>query len=297
MSALTTILLSTFLYLPLALILLIPILHLLAHLNIFPPYTQFAARTLAAYISLTISALYGVFASLFLLMIGNSRKSQYQTAQSYIFLMRYISQIRFTPIHNAHLLNETRPAVLVGNHQSALDVLLLATIWPKYCSVTAKKSLKYTPFLGWFMTLSNTIFIDRSNRSSAISAFDSAAEEMVKHRQSVFIFPEGTRSNAPGPTMGAFKKGAFHLAIRAQVPILPVVAANYYGVLSLRDKVFRGGNIPVQVLEPVGTKGLGPGDVEALMLRVRETMVEALVEVSGSEEGRRVGGRAAKKED
>ena len=69
---------------------------------------------------------------------------------------------------------------------------------------------------------------------------------MKAQRQSVFIFPEGTRSYAAGPEMGAFKKGAFHLAVKAGVEIVPVVAGNYWGVLSVREKRFRAGRIPVK---------------------------------------------------
>ena len=136
--------------------------------------------------------------------------------------------------------------MLIGNHQSELDVLLLGAIFPPYCSVTAKRSLRLVPFLGWFMALSGTVFIDRSNSASAHAAFDKAAAEMRKERQSVFIFPEGTRSYAEGPEMGPFKKGAFHLAVKAGVDIVPVVAGNYWGVLSVREKRFRGGSIPVK---------------------------------------------------
>ena len=134
----------------------------------------------------------------------------------------------------------------MGNHQTALDVLLLGTIFPKYCSVTAKKSLKRTPFLGWFMALSGTVFIDRASRTSALKAFEGAADEMKRKRQSVFIFPEGTRSHAEEPMLLGFKKGAFHLAIQAKVPIVPVVTGCYWGVLSARESRFRAGRIPVQ---------------------------------------------------
>ena len=96
------------------------------------------------------------------------------------------------------------------------------------------------------MALSGTVFIDRSNSASAHAAFDKAAAEMRKERQSVFIFPEGTRSYAEGPELGAFKKGAFHLAVKAGVDIVPVVAGNYSGVLSAREKRFRAGTIPVK---------------------------------------------------
>lgn len=95
------------------------------------------------------------------------------------------------------------------------------------------------------MALSGTVFIDRSDAKSAHRAFDRAAEEMRRLRQSVFIFPEGTRSYAEGPEMGTFKKGAFHLAVKAGVDIVPVVAANYCGVLSVKERRFRAGCIPV----------------------------------------------------
>ena len=68
---------------------------------------------------------------------------------------------------------------------------------------------------------------------------------MRSERQSVFIFPEGTRSYAEKPELLPFKKGAFHLAIQAQVPIVPVVAANYSHVLNVKKKIFNGGVVDV----------------------------------------------------
>ena len=112
--------------------------------------------------------------------------------------------------------------------------------------MTAKKSLARVPFLGWFMTLSGTVFIDRKNRETAVRAFDGAAEEMRREAQSVFIFPEGTRSYATGPELLAFKKGAFHLAVKAGVPVVPVVAGVYAGVMSVRERRFEAGSIPVK---------------------------------------------------
>lgn len=126
-----------------------------------------------------------------------------------------------------------------------LDVLMLGCVFPKYTSVTAKKSLKYWPFLGWFMTLSKTVFIDRANRATARAAFDGAANTMRTERQNVFIFPEGTRSYAEKPELLPFKKGAFHLAIQAQVPIVPVVVANYSHVLNVKKQSFSPGTVEV----------------------------------------------------
>lgn len=156
---------------------------------------------------------------------------------------------------------------------------MLGHVFPPWCVVTAKKSLKYTPVLGWFMALSRTVFIERKSRTQALAAFDEAAKQMVTHKQSVFIFPEGTRSYYSHPDLLAFKKGAFHLAIQAQVPVVPIVVANYSNVLDVKRKRFVPGRIPVRVLEPVSTKGMSKEDVDALMENVRGKMLEALKEL------------------
>jgi len=130
------------------------------------------------------------------------------------------------------------------------------------------------------VALSKTVFINRSSSADARAAFSAAVETMHTQRQSVFIFPEGTRSYSSEPTMLPFKKGAFHLAVQAQVPIVPVVVANYSNVLDVRRKVFEKGTVPVSVLEPVQTKGLTKDDVEELAGRVRRLMEEELVRIS-----------------
>ena len=205
---------------------------------------SFVFRLLASYGTLCVCALYGVGASIALRLVGRHRISQWATARAFKYSMRLTCGVRFRVVAGAHHLSE-RPVVFVGNHQTALDVLMLGTTFPKYCSVTAKKSLRKTPFLGWFMALSGTVFIDRGNRQTAMKAFEGAAREIREQRQSVFIFPEGTRSNSDEPMLLPFKKGAFHLAIQAKVPIVPVVTACYSGVLSLSGWHFRRGEIPI----------------------------------------------------
>lgn len=78
------------------------------------------------------------------------------------------------------------------------------------------------------MSFSNAVFIDRLNRSSALSTFSKAADFMKSKRMSIFIFAEGTRTNKPEPTLLPFKKGAFHLAVQGGFKIVPIVMENYY---------------------------------------------------------------------
>lgn len=174
---------------------------------------------------------------------------------------------------------KTRPAVFVANHQSELDILMLGKMFPQYTSVTAKKILKYYPFLGWFMTLSGSVYIDRVNRENALKAFSGAIAHMKKQRQSVFIFPEGTRSHSQVPKLLPFKKGAFHFAVQAQVPMVPWVVSNYSKVFNFKSRTFVPGKIVIEVLEPIDTVGMTAENISDLVKDVEQKMQEAALKL------------------
>ncbi|KAI0538510.1 hypothetical protein GGR58DRAFT_295806 [Xylaria digitata] len=241
------------------------------------PKAAFVARALAAYISLIICAIYGVFASIFLRIIGREQIAQWAGARAFKYVMAFTTGITFEIEDPNKYLETIRPAVFIGNHQTELDVLMLGCMFPKHCSVTAKKNLKSIPFLGWFMTLSGTVFIDRKSSKNARDAMAGAAEEIQRRKQSVYMFPEGTRSYAKEPGLLPFKKGAFHLAIQAGVPIVPVVAANYSHILYIKNLVFNGGKIPTKVLDPIPTTGLTAEDVDELTRSTRELMLQEII--------------------
>ncbi|KAL6870091.1 1-acylglycerol-3-phosphate O-acyltransferase [Amphichorda felina] len=250
------------------------------------PRAAFAARVLASYMCLIACALFGVISSIVLTLLGYQQISQWATARAFAFIMRFATGITFEVDDPNNYLGRTRPAVFIGNHQTELDVLMLGAMFPKYCSVTAKSSLKKIPFLGWFMALSGSIFIDRKNSKDAREAMKGAATEIRAKRQSVYMFPEGTRSYTKDPTLLPFKKGAFHLAVQAGVPIVPVVVANYSHVLYIKGLVFNSGKIPIKVLEPIPTEGLTAADVDELTRTTREKMLKELVALSEKAQGR-----------
>jgi lysophosphatidate acyltransferase len=203
------------------------------------------ARFLASVFSLVIASIYGVLASIVLALAGYRRIAQWSTGRMFVFLMYWSTGVSFR-IEDPHNYLSTRPAVFIGNHQTELDVLMLGAMFPQYCVVTAKSSLKSWPFLGWYMTLSGSVFINRSNSTSAREAMSGAARDMTKERISVFMFPEGTRSYYKDPGLLPFKKGAFHLAVQAKVPVVPVVCANYSDVLSFKTMTFKSGVITIK---------------------------------------------------
>ena len=92
----------------------------------------------------------------------------------------------------------------------------------------AKKSIQWNPVLGPFMNLSGTVFVDRGNSAKAHRSLEAAGEGMKARRTSLFIFVEGTRHSEETPTLLPFKKGAFHLAQKGGIPIIPVVVENYW---------------------------------------------------------------------
>ncbi|KAL2015606.1 hypothetical protein VTK56DRAFT_5185 [Thermocarpiscus australiensis] len=257
-------------------------------LSVVVPKAGFFARSLASYLSLIVCSLYGVVASIVLRLLGYSQLSQWTVARSFKFVMGLTTGVTFDVEDPKGHLEKVRPAVFIGNHQTELDVLMLGCMFPKYCSVTAKSSLRRTPFLGWFMALSGSIFIDRANSKDAREAMRGAADEIRNRRQSVYMFPEGTRSYAKEPMLLPFKKGAFHLAVQAQVPIVPVVVANYSHILWIKGLVFRSGRIPCKVLDPIPTTGLTAADVDELTRSTRELMLKELIALTEKARGQPV---------
>ncbi|KAK4138228.1 acyltransferase-domain-containing protein [Trichocladium antarcticum] len=249
------------------------------------PKAAFVARALISYLGMLASSFYGVVASIALRLVGYGQCAQWATGRSFKYFM-LLTGVTFYTDDPKDYLNTTRPAVFVANHQTEVDVLMLGCIFPKYCSMTAKASLARIPLLGWFMTLSGAIFLNRADAKSARQKMSGAADEIRTKRQSVFIFPEGTRSYSKEPTLLPFKKGAFHLAVEAQVPIVPIVVANYSHVFSPKALVFQPGRIPCKVLDPIPTTGLTSADVDDLTRSTRELMLAELVALTEKARGR-----------
>ncbi|XP_063260160.1 1-acyl-sn-glycerol-3-phosphate acyltransferase alpha [Prinia subflava] len=175
------------------------------------------------------------------------------------------------------------PFVIVCNHQASLDLMAMVEVIPERCVPIAKRELLYLGTVGWACWLSGIIFIDRRRRDAAIGVIASTASAMRRENLRVWVFPEGTRN--PGRSMLPFKRGAFHLAVQAQVPIVPIVISPYWDFFSSKEKRFTSGTCTIQVLPRVETRGLSPKDVPELTESVRQAMAEALAEMSRSDHG------------
>uniref|UniRef100_A0A8B9TDK8 1-acyl-sn-glycerol-3-phosphate acyltransferase n=1 Tax=Anas platyrhynchos TaxID=8839 RepID=A0A8B9TDK8_ANAPL len=166
-------------------------------------------------------------------------------------------------------------AIIVSNHQSILDMMGLMEVLPDNCVQVGKKELMYAGTVGLIIYLGGVIFINRKSTSSAKMVMAEVAKTMVK----VWVYPEGTR-NCTGDLL-PFKKGAFHVAVQAQVPVIPVVYSSFTTFYNPKKNLFTSGKIKVEVLPPIETKGLTSDDVSELTDRCYRIMRETLFRLSG----------------
>jgi putative phosphoserine phosphatase/1-acylglycerol-3-phosphate O-acyltransferase len=160
-----------------------------------------------------------------------------------------------------------RPAVFVFNHQSKADVIIMARLLRRDFAGVAKKEIKSNPLIGKTLEFAGTVFVDREDSTSAIDAIQPLVDAMRNEGRSVLIAPEGTRTVSP--RLGRFKKGAFHLAMQAGVPVVPVVIHNAGDVAPKGEFVLRPATVEVDVLPPVDTSGWRPETIEEHVAEVR----------------------------
>ena len=171
-------------------------------------------------------------------------------------------------------LDTTEARVVVCNHQSALDLIWGATICPPRPLVIGKKEVLFIPIINLIFFAFHFIRIDRSNSEKAIASLRGVAEEIRTHRRSLVLAPEGTRTR--NGSLLPFKKGAFHIAIEAQCPIVPVVVDGAFQSMPKGKFIPRPGKLKLIVLEPISTQGMDLSQVTVLRDRVHTAMLEAL---------------------
>ncbi len=165
-----------------------------------------------------------------------------------------------------------RPYVVVANHQSFVDMLLISHLPWEMKWLSKEDFFKY-PVVGWLMRMAGDVKLVRGQRDSVVAAMDSLKDRLSKH-VSVMIFPEGTRSK--DGALQPFKDGAFRLAIETGTPILPLAVDGTYPALHKGDWRFGVTNAEVRVLAPVETAGMTMDDVPALKERVRDAITAEL---------------------
>ena len=163
--------------------------------------------------------------------------------------------------------------VMVANHQSLLDILVLFRLFTHFKWVSKIENFRI-PFIGWNMRLNDYIELKRGDRAS-IAVMLRTCRENLDAGNSIMMFPEGTRS--PTGKLRAFKPGAFNLAKETRRPLLPIAVHGTASALPKRGVILRGRHrITIEVLEPIAVLAFAEEDAEDLTLRVRELIREHL---------------------
>jgi 1-acyl-sn-glycerol-3-phosphate acyltransferase len=149
-------------------------------------------------------------------------------------------------------LDPDRSYVFASNHRSYLDTAALFRYAGRRIGLVAKKELLKAPVLGQGMGFVNVIAIDRSNPERSLASMEKA-REVVRAGYSFGVFVEGTRA-MPGELL-PFKKGAFHLALQTDEPIVPVAIKNTDWMMGKRTGVAYAGEIEIHLLDPIETSG------------------------------------------
>jgi 1-acyl-sn-glycerol-3-phosphate acyltransferase len=180
------------------------------------------------------------------------------------------------------------PQILVANHSGLHDILSLSAYLPIQFRWIAKKSLFRVPFMGWHMRRSGYIAIDRQNpRDAAKSIIDAAGE--IRNGTNAIAFPEGTRSRTGD--LGSFHSGAFALALRAAVPLVPVTLDGSFRVIVPKTlQVNPGTIIRIKIDRPIDLSAYSKNDKRKLMEDVFQVISANLAELrnrkrDGEEQG------------
>jgi 1-acyl-sn-glycerol-3-phosphate acyltransferase len=175
-------------------------------------------------------------------------------------------------IENGEMIDPERPQVLVANHVSWYDVLVLVGYVPGRSIFVAKKELESVPFFGPASKACGQIFIDRKDRQSAVQSLSRARKRLEEESPTIIMFPEGTRS-ATGE-LQPFKKGAFVLALQTGVDVIPAAIIGSREVMRKGSLLIHPGTIRVRFGDPISIEGLTLEDRSDLTNRAWQALSE-----------------------
>ncbi len=183
---------------------------------------------------------------------------------SWLILTTAMCPLRVEGLENVDL---SRAAIYASNHQSALDIPSLYVGLQFQFRIMAKKELFSYPFMGWHLKRSGQIPIERENARSSLKSLIRASET-VRDGMPLLVFPEGGRT--PDGTIKPFLGGAFYVAIKAGVPIVPMALVGTYEALPMNSYVIRPHPFRLIIGKPILTEGLNPRDMDTLATKVQK---------------------------
>jgi 1-acyl-sn-glycerol-3-phosphate acyltransferase len=219
-------------------------------------------------------ALYTLIAGPFLLLhawITGNPNFLFRAGLGGVYLISWVVGLRIKVEGLEKIPQET--CLFLANHTSFVDALPIVWAIPRRIGILAKKSLFSFPLIGFAFRLARFVPVDRSNREAAIVSVDLAAERM-KEGISFLAYPEGTRSY--DGRLLPFKKGVFVMAIKAGIPIVPMVCIGAHLIMPKKSLKIRSGQVIVRFGDPINSAEYNLDNRDALARRVWLAMADLL---------------------
>ncbi|HPX80606.1 MAG TPA: lysophospholipid acyltransferase family protein [Syntrophales bacterium] len=220
-------------------------------------------------ISVIITAFFSTCVVVFSLL-GAAENSLHKVARTWAKVLLAISNVQVRVIGTEYVDGET-PQIFMSNHQSDFDILIILAFLPGQFRWIAKKELFRIPVFGRAMKNAGYIEIDRQHHQRALQNLAEAARK-IREGKSVMSFPEGTRSK--DGSIKPFKKGMFHLAMEAGVPIVPITIIGADAIMPKRSLKVNPGRITMIIDAPIDIDEYTDDARTELMERVRGIIVK-----------------------
>ena len=167
------------------------------------------------------------------------------------------------------------PCVFVGNHRSYYDIPILLTALDAPHGILAKEELEKIPLLNRWMKLLGCVFVQRDDLRASVRALNDATA-IVESGRSFVIFPEGTRYKGEEGGVGEFKNGAFRIAVKTGVPVVPVALTGARALFENNGNRCHPGRVHICILPPIRTAGMSKAEQKQLPEAVRQTILAKL---------------------
>jgi 1-acyl-sn-glycerol-3-phosphate acyltransferase len=190
----------------------------------------------------------------------------FSRAWSWLIMKTILSPVKVTGLNK---IDTSKPHVYSVNHASALDIPVLYVYLPFQFRIVFKKELLSYPIVGWQLKRSGQVCIDQQKPTNSIAAIRSAVKSL-KVGMPLVIYPEGGRT--PDGEIKPFLPGAFFLAIKAQVDIVPVALVGTYELLPMNTYHIKCRPLEMRVGEPISTAGMTMRDLETVSAKVKKAM-------------------------
>ncbi|HET7104968.1 MAG TPA: lysophospholipid acyltransferase family protein [Terracidiphilus sp.] len=235
--------------------------------NPLPRFQRWRSNLVQAPFFFAATALYGSCA-LLVSLVEKSGRVQHRIAQAWARTCVRLSGSRLI-VRGAGNLGGHPVAVYAANHTSYMDTPVVFASLPFQFRILAKRELWTMPFIGWYLNRSGQIPIDTDNPHSTLSSLG-AGVKALRAGMPLFVFPEGSRT--PDGEMQTFLSGAAFLAIRAQVPLVPIALSGVYDLLPIHTHHFYSGELTMTVGQPIPTAGMHLRQAAALTQQLRDAI-------------------------